>query len=102
MKCVLDSYPDLDPDISEYMAGMLEDIDIFDTASDVLEAVGPFLMDAANASETDVQILSDMLFEMMKVNKKTVSIISKYFVTSFRTGLSFSPCNLVLDFFSNL
>lgn len=71
MKCVLDSYPDLDPDISEYMAGMLEDIDIFDTASDVLEAVGPFLMDAANASETDVQILSDMLFEMMKVNKKT-------------------------------
>ena len=71
LKCVLQSYPKLDEEIAEYIGSMLDDGDLFESASDISEAVGPFLIDAADAKEDDVDILAIKLYNMMET--KSVS-----------------------------
>ena len=71
LECVLQQYPKLDEDIASYIGSMLDDGESFESVEDVSEAVGPFLIDAADATEDEVDILAIKLYNMM--DKKTVS-----------------------------
>ena len=77
LACVLQSYPDLDEEIAAYVGGMLDDDDAFDTVADVVDAVGPFLIDAAGAIESDVEILALKLFGMMDIKDVSFRIVSQ-------------------------
>ena len=71
LQCVLGKYPNLDEDIANYVGSMLDDHESFESKEDVIEAIAPFLADAAEATEEEIDQLSDKLFSMM--DTKTVN-----------------------------
>lgn len=65
LQCVLGKYPNLDEDIANYVGSMLDDHESFESKEDVVEAIAPFLADAAEATDKEIDQLSDKLFSMM-------------------------------------
>jgi len=62
---VLELYPKLDHDIADYLGGLLDDVDCFDSADDVSGGIGPFLIDCAQAKQDDVDTLAEKLWGLM-------------------------------------
>ena len=65
LSVVLESYPKLDQEIAAYLGGMLDDVDCFESERDIVEQVGIFLADCCGAAQTDIEALSQRLWEMM-------------------------------------
>ena len=58
LSVVMEAYPKLDQEIAAYLGGMLDDIDCFDSETDIVDNVGIFLEDCCDAKSDDIAALA--------------------------------------------